>query len=126
MEISNYSKKALSISDQISLLEKRGVHIEDADFASNVLKTVSYYRFSAYLYPFRKNDGTDCYVPGTSFNQCWQYYRFDRKLRFCVIDAIERVEVATKTKIVNHLAEKYGPFGYRDPSNFATPINEVR
>lgn len=59
-----YSKQTLSITDQISLLEKRGIHIEDTDFANRVLETVSYYRFSAYLYPFRKNDGTDEYVSG--------------------------------------------------------------
>lgn len=121
-----YSKTALSIADQISLLEKRGVTIEDAAFAQRVLENVSYYRFSAYLYPFRKNDGTDDFVPGTSFHRCWQYYRFDRKLRFCVIDAIERVEVATKAKIANHLSTKYGPFSYRDTSTFAAPINTVR
>ena len=121
-----YSKKPLSISDQISLLEKRGVHVEDIDFAKQVLETVSYYRFSAYLYPFRANDGTDNYVAGTSFEQCWQYYRFDRKLRFCIIDAIERVEVAVKTRIVNHLAAKYGPFSYRDASIFAVPPSQER
>lgn len=118
-----YSKQALSITDQISLLEKRGVLIEDPSFAHQVLETVSYYRFTAYLYPFRKNDGTDNYIPGTSFNRCWQYYRFDRKLRFCVIDAIERVEVAVKTQIVNHISTKYGPFAYRDKSIFAVPVN---
>lgn len=121
-----YSKQALSISEQILLLEKRGILVEDTAFAQRVLETVSYYRFSAYLYPFRKNDGTDNYVHGTSFNQCWQYYRFDRKLRFCVIDAIERIEVATKTKIVNHLAIKYNPFSYRDRSVFAAPLNSRR
>lgn len=121
-----YSKKALNISNQLLLLENRGVLIEDATFARQVLETVSYYRFSAYLYPFRKNDGTDNYIQGTSFNQCWQYYRFDRKLRFCIIDAIERVEVATKTRIVNHIATKYGPFSYRDVSTFAAPLNQLR
>ena len=126
MGTSSYSKQALSVEDQILLLKKRGVLVEDAAFAKQVLETVSYYRFSAYLYPFRKNDGTDCYVPGTSFNQCWQYYRFDRKLRFCVIDAIERVEVATKTKMVNHLAVKYGPFSYRDASTFAARLDHSR
>lgn len=121
-----YSKQALSITDQISLLEKRGIHIEDTDFANRVLETVSYYRFSAYLYPFRKNDGTDEYVSGTSFNQCWQSYRFDRRLRLCIIDAIERIEVATKTKIVNLLTKRYGPFAHQDPATFAVPINKSR
>ena len=64
-----YSKQALSVEDQILLLGKRGVHVEDGGFARQVPETVSCCRFSAYLYPFRKNDGTDDYIPGTSFNQ---------------------------------------------------------
>jgi abortive infection bacteriophage resistance protein len=48
-----YSKKALSIAEQLALLESRGVIIEDKAFAQHVLSTVTYYRFSAYLYPFR-------------------------------------------------------------------------
>ncbi len=121
-----YSKQAQNITEQILLLQKRGVFINNLTFAQQVLETVSYYRFSAYLFPFRKNDGSDDYIAGTTFETCWQYYRFDRRLRVCIIDAIERVEVATKTKIVNLLATKYGPFAYRDSTIFAFPLNKAR
>ena len=47
-------------------------------------------------------------------------------MRSCVIDAIERVEVAVKTQMVNHLAEKYGPFSYRNTSAFAARLNFSR
>ena len=122
----SYKKPALDIPAQLFLLESRGLVIEDMDFARRALENVSYHRISAYLYPFRKKDGSGYYVPGTTFNLCWQYYRFDRRLRVCVLDAIERIEVALRTRIANHLSLKYGPFAYRDPSVYAEPLNEER
>ena len=121
-----YSKKALTIPEQIEFLQTHGVIIEDIDFAQLILKNVSFFRFRLYLFPFQKKDGSDIYVSGTSFFQVWQYYCFDRKLRLCVMDAIERIEVAVKTQIVNHLALKYGVLSYCDSSIFAMPLNVSR
>ena len=121
-----YSKKPLTIPEQLSLLQTRGVTVEDMAFAELVLSNVSYYRFSAYLYPFRRRDGEVGYKAGTSFQKCWQFYHFDRRLRLCVLDAVERVEVAIKTRIVNTLSTKYGPFAYRDPSFLARNLKTDR
>ena len=66
----SYTKPALDIPAQLFLLESRGLGIEDLAFARRTLENVSYYRFSAYLYPFRRKDGSDGFIPGTTFNQC--------------------------------------------------------
>ena len=121
-----YSKKPLTIQEQLFLLQARGVTVEDTAFAELVLSNVSYYRFSAYLYPYRRKDGEVGYELGTSFQKCWQLYHFDRRLRLCVLDAVERVEVAIKTGIVNTLSTKYGPFAYRDPSFLAKNLKMDR
>ena len=47
-------KKHLSISGQIEKLQKRGLIIEDAEFAGKFLERVNYYRFTGYLHDFRK------------------------------------------------------------------------
>ena len=124
MENLIYSKKALTVPEQIEFLQTNGVVIEDISFAKSVLKNVSFYRFRQYLFPFRIKDGSNTYTLGTSFLQAWQYYCFDRRLRLCVMDAIERVEVAVKTQIVNHLALKYGVFAYCNRSVFASSLDE--
>ncbi len=126
MSLPKYPKNALDIPSQLFLLESRGVVIEDMAFARRVLENVSFYRFRAYLFPFLRKDGSGNYAPGTSFNQCWQYYRFDRRLRVCVLDAIERIEVSVRTQIANNISLKYGPFAYRDPSIFAANLNMAR
>ena len=121
-----YTKPPLTIEEQIQLLKNRNVIISDVTFAVRILTTVGYYRLTAYLYPFRCKDGSNNFVPGTSIEKVWRYYRFDRKMRFLLIDAIERIEVAVKAMIVNRFTLTYGAFGYGDTSNFASPTNVRR
>ncbi len=121
-----YLKPPLTIEQQLKLLKTRGVVITDDAFASRILLTIGYYRLTAYLYPFRLKDGTDNFVPGTSMEKVWRYYRFDRKLRFLIIDAIERIEVAVKGMIANRFTLSYGAFGYNETASFAAPVDVER
>ena len=121
-----YAKPSLTVEDQVKLLESRGMRIADPIFAANALSTVSYYRLSAYSYPFRSRPDGVRFRDGATFEEVWRYYRFDRRLKNVVLDGIERVEIATRTKIVNRFSEQYGPFGYRETASFAAPVDEVR
>ena len=47
-----YTKQALSISEQIDLLNSRGLNIVDSFEAAKFLGEVSYFRFVQYLRPF--------------------------------------------------------------------------
>ncbi|MBQ0031244.1 MAG: Abi family protein [bacterium] len=69
---------------------------------------------------------TDVQKREEEYVEVWRYYRFDRRLKNVVLDGIERVEIATRTKIVNRFTGLYGPFGYRETTNFAAPIDNVR
>ena len=121
-----YTKPPLTIKQQIQLLKSRKIVIGDELIVERILTTVGYYRLTAYLFPFRSKDASDDYVPGTSIEKVWRYYRFDRSLRFLLIDAIERIEVAVKAMIVSRFTLAYGTFGYTDTANFASPINVRR
>jgi len=70
-----YEKPTLTVGQQVDLLESRGMLGDPADMAAR-LATVSYYRLSAYWYPFRQ-DGTETLRPGTNFAVVWNRYRFD-------------------------------------------------
>jgi len=78
---------------------KRGLVAPDQQAVIEKLQAVSYYRLSAYWYPFRQPD--DTLKPGTTLKTIWRRYTFDRQLRLLVLDAIERVEIAVRTQIVN-------------------------
>ena len=109
-----YQKPPLSFEDQADLVLSRGLVADRADLVAR-LKAVNYYRLSAYWYTFRiPGDPTDRVQPGTSLDTVWRRYRFDRQLRLLVMDAIERVEIAIRTRIVNRHVMQHGPFGYLD------------
>lgn len=110
-----YTKPALSFPDQADLLIGRGLN-GDRDKLIRRLEQVNYYRLSAYWYSFRQPGGDDLH-PGTTLDSVWDRYVFDRQLRVCVMDAIERVEVAIKTQLAASLALQHGPFAHLDRTN---------
>ena len=110
-----YEKKYLSFEEQANLLISRGLECERKELIKK-LETVNYYRLSGYLFPFKQKD-SDNYYPGTKLLSVWNRYRFDRQLRFLVMDGIERIEVAIKTDIAYEFSRKYGPFGYLEKEN---------
>lgn len=115
-----YSKKPLTLEKQAEQLIARGLQA-DRDELIQRLRVVNYYRLSGYLYPYRVVDDsgrrTDEFAPGTTLSLIWQRYNFDRRLRIILLDAIERIEVAVRTRLVYHFALAHGPFGHLNHRN---------
>ena len=118
--MSVYEKKALTFEVQADQLLARGLQA-DRDILITRLQAVSYYRLSGYLFPFRQLDTsgerTDAFIPGTTLDSVWRRYNFDRRLRTLVLDVLERIEVAVRTRLVYHFAQTYGAFGSLEPNN---------
>lgn len=112
-----YTKPPLTISDQIKLLESRGLIISDKNKAEKYLSNISYYRLSAYMYPF-KDLAENKFVNETTFEKVLDLYLFDRELRLLVFDAIERIEVAFRTQLIYQPAMSGGAFWFEDESYF--------
>ena len=122
MKLPAYTKKPISYREQAALLISRGMS-GDVDFIEGKLRTVNYYRLSAYWFGAWgiNEDGThkDIFKAGTNFETVWERYTFDRRLRLCIMDAIERIEVDFKTTFVNVLTLKTGdPFAHFNDKNF--------
>ena len=124
-----YSKPAVPFLEQIQKLKDRGLDFQDETLAEHTLSHVSFYRLRAYTYPFQDNNDTN--HPFTSkidFETIIKLYKFDRKLRLLVFDAIEKIEIALRTQIIYHLAITHGshwqlnPALYRDTARFATHL----
>lgn len=120
-----YNKPALTYPQQLELLEKRGLTVEDEQEALKCLSNISYYRLSAYMIPFKEKDGnnnvTDTFKKETTWEDVYGLYKFDRKLRLLVFDAIERIEVSLRTKLIYQLSLKYGPHWQSDKDLFCPP-----
>lgn len=127
-----YHKACLTYDEQTDLLiDKRGL-ISDRAFLINRLREVGYYRLSGYWYIFKKCNNPGCddsrdesFIAGTTFDEIWSLYTFDRQLRLFVLDAIERVEVYFRAQLSYVLAEETGVFGYLDRSNLPRLKNDA-
>ncbi len=120
--LEQYHKQALSFEQQLERVSQRGLVIADKDAALAALSSISYYRLSAYWYPFRIIDQqgkrSNEIIPETRFEDVIELYEFDRQLRLLVMDAIERIEVAIRTSLTYHMGQAYGAFAHTDPKNF--------
>lgn len=109
-------KKYLKIDEQIEHLKKEGMHIENEDFAKEVLSKVNYYHLSGYWYKLYNNDKK--FVENVTFNDIYNLYKFDSELRRLLIPLLEFLEVKLKSHIANYIGEKWGPLGYKEVDNF--------
>jgi abortive infection bacteriophage resistance protein len=120
-----FNKQALTFDQQIALLKSRGLRIDDEERAKRHLRNVSYYRLSAYMIPFMQigpyGEKLDMFTPDTTWDNVYDLYKFDRKLRLLVFDAIERIEIALRTLLIYQLSHKYGSHWQNDPSIFMAP-----
>ena len=83
--------------------------IDDEKLAGDYLSNISYYRLRAYTYPFQDNENPDnnhrFIRPDIHFKDLIDLYCFDRRLRSLVFNAIEKIEVALRTRIVQRYSE---------------------
>lgn len=124
-----YNKPALTFSQQVDLLIARGLVVNNKKRVEKTLANISYYRLSAYMLPFKEcQNGVviDRFAPDTTWEMVYDLYKFDRKLRLLLFDAIERIEIAIRTQIVNQLSLKYGSHWQDNRSIFKGPITRSR
>ncbi|MBF4327634.1 Abi family protein, partial [Vibrio anguillarum] len=93
-----YNKSYLSSSDLCAKLQGQGLTIHDVENAKNELERCSYYRFKAYLFPF-KDLNTKTYNTGSTFEQGYELYHFDSELRAYLFRIIEKVEIGVRSAL---------------------------
>lgn len=118
-----YVKPHLSYDEQLLLLADRGLQYEDRPAAIRALKSIGYYRLSAYTYPLRKpgtpnEDGSrlaraDEFIAGATFDDILTLYRFDNALRTFLLEGLQQIEVGMRVHI-GHQLGKVDKFGHLD------------
>jgi abortive infection bacteriophage resistance protein len=114
-----YGKDALRLEALIERLAGRGLKIGDRDKTARYLKHIGYFRLSPYAIPFQVPGTEHRFRAGTSFEDVLDLYVFDRALRLLVLDALERVEVAIRAALTDHMSTTYDdPHWYTDSAHF--------
>ncbi|GGD86444.1 Abi family protein [Planktosalinus lacus] len=104
MSKEDYPKNILTIDNQIKQLKQRGLVIEDDNLAKQYLKNISYFRLQGFWWELQADKKKHLFKKGTTFETVVSLYTFDRKLRLLIFDAIERIEVALRTKMIYYIS----------------------
>jgi abortive infection bacteriophage resistance protein len=111
-------KPAKTYQEQLEILKSRGLEIPDEARALHYLTHHNYYRLSAYRIPFTQPGNPDQFLPGTTFDDLWSLYHFDRTLRQIVNEAVKRVEISVRARWAYVLGHAYGAQAYENASVF--------
>lgn len=111
-----YNKPPITYTQQVELLESRGLIVVDKIEAERFLSQVNYYRFSAYCLSFEKS--RHIFKPGVSFGDIRSLYEFDRCLRFLIDEALEVVEIYLRSLVLHQLSHAYGAFAHEESKTF--------
>jgi len=115
-----FVKPPLSYVDQIELLKSRGLSIDNQEIAIHKLESISYYRLSGFWYVLLESPKTNHrFKSGSTFQNAFKIYCFDRELRKLIKSELEKIEVAIRAKMIYILSHKYGPFWYTENSLFS-------
>ena len=102
------NKPARSIADQLQLLKDRGMLFRFEKKATHFLQNISYYRLKGYWWDMQKDRVNHLFDTNTYFEDVIERYNFDRHLRLILFDAVERIEIALRTKMI-YLCNKVTP-----------------
>src|SRR5574344_2590141 len=117
-----------TLDEQISILEDRGLIIDDKDRARNILLRENYFFINGYRHLFTIKFGSDTFIKGTTFEELYATFMFDRRIRNIFFKYLLVVENNVKSIISYQLSKKYGykENEYLNPSNFSQDNLKVR
>ena len=75
------SKVFKNLNEQIEILKNRGLVIQNETVAKNILLRENYFFINGYRHLFAKEAGTDTFLDGTTFDELYATFSFDRKIR---------------------------------------------
>lgn len=108
-----YTKRALTLDQQIDQLRQRGLIIDED--ASHFLSHISYYRLAGYWWPMQTEPKeAHIFKENSKLSDVISLYNFDRELRIIVFDAIEKIEISLRTKLIYHLSHEFGPWWFEN------------
>jgi len=119
-------KIPLTIQDQLSLLQQRNMAFRDITVAPHFLANISYYRLKGYWWEMQIDFVNHNFKQGSVFEDVIDLYNFDRHFRLIIFNAIERIEIALRTKLIYHLSLAYGAEWYLMQSIFKDKKEHIK
>lgn len=117
-----------NLDEQIEILQAKDLIINDIDKAKEVLLKENYFFLSGYRHLFMRSSKDGKFITGTTFEELYGMFLFDRKIRNIMFKYILVVENNLKSIISYQLSKKYGykDKDYLNPKNFTQDSIKTR
>lgn len=102
-----YQSPPLSYEDQLKQLERRGLLIKRRRQALELLATVGYTRLSGFWDPLLLPESKQ-FGPNASFEDVYDRYQADSRLRQLTLYAVNHVEIALRAGLTYHISHDVG------------------
>lgn len=115
------TKPFKTYNQQLKILRNRGLEIKNGSKAIKILKCENYYSIiNGYKDIFLiTNSNPEMYKSGTTFEDIYSLFDFDREIRVLFLKYILKIESLINTKISYFFSQKYnGDFSYLNINNF--------
>ena len=116
----SFNKIFRTIDEQIAILRGKGLIIENDEKTKDLLLRENYFFINGYRHLFMEPTTRGKFLPGTTFEELYALFIFDRKMRNIFFKNILIVENNIKSFISYQLSKKYGfrEKDYLNPKNF--------
>ena len=117
-----------TLDEQIEIFESKGLKINDYDKTKDILFRENYFFINGYRHLFQKSYKDIEFLPGTTFDELYATFLFDRNIRNITFKYILIIENNMKSVLSYQLSKKYGfkEKDYLDPKNFTQDSMKVR
>lgn len=117
-----------TLDEQIEILKNKGLIIDDIEHAKDVLLRENYFFVSGYRHLFMQNNKPNKFIPGTTFDELYAMFYFDRSMRNIFFKHILIIENNIKSLISYEMSKKYGfkEKDYLNVDNFTQNPMKVR
>lgn len=121
-------KNFKTINEQVEILKNKGLIIEDEISVKETLLRENYFFIMGYRHVFMTSPKERKFMPGTTFDEVYSLFTFDRNFRNIIFKNVLVIENQLKSVISYQLSKKYGykEKEYLNPKNFTQDHNKVR
>lgn len=101
-------KEFKTLDQQIDILKGKGLVIDNVEKVKKILFRENYFFINGYRYIFYKSQEDRTFIEGTTFDELYAFFLFDRNIRNIMFKNILIVENNIKSVMSYVLSKKYG------------------
>ena len=114
------AKTFKTLDEQIEILQRKGLVIQNVEETKDILLRENYFFVSGYRMLFMESMTNKMFLPGTTFEELYSMFQFDRHIRNIIFKNLLIIENNIKSITAYNLSKHYGirEEEYLNPKNF--------